>query len=279
MPSQRLTSAIIAFQALVIIGLLYWLLRERQANPFMGRRISQNLPFLSFFLNELVVFIVSGTLLVLVGIWILVSEREGDHMFAQNLTQRLRPNRKSPTTAQYDLVVRAATVEVPQESKPFYETIEARRLFLIVALATQAISMWFITAGTVHISSLPPDSLHYLKQLPPTYWWGLGVTLALYGTRSFLKARLRTALEISILFLLALYVIGLPSFAYENPRILDGFQHTGNSIALLNNEGWLEAPIWYLRQFPGAYTFFAELVVVAGIDPFDLLRYYVVGLS
>ncbi len=164
-------------------------------------------------------------------------------------------------------------------SSPFYENIETRTLVLIVSLVSQGVSLWFITAGILRISSFPPDAFYYLGSLPFTYWWGLTATLALLGTYRLVRGRWRTALEVSSLFLLALYLQGLPSFVYQAPWFLDAYQHEGNSLALLNYNGWLGAPVWYLRQFPGAYTFFAQLTSLAGVDPLLLIKYYAVGLS
>jgi hypothetical protein len=86
-------------------------------------------------------------------------------------------------------------------------------------------------------------------------------------------------LDISALFLLAFYLIGLPSFTYQDPRFLDTYYHTGNSLNLLNYQGWLTSPGWYVHQFPGVFAFLGQLVSVAGIDPFQLMRVYPLGLS
>lgn len=274
--NRRLASAIVLAQTLTIVGLLYWLVRESEANPFLGLWASQNLPFLGVVLNQVVLFIAMGTVFVVTGVWILLSEREPDPGPLQ--ASSIQDPAPKPSSAETELV-RPARPYVVHESQPFYETIQTRHFFLIMGLATQAVSLWFITAGILRIAEFPADSLSYAGQLPLTYWWGLGATLALTTTRTLVRTRFRTGIEVSSLLLLALYTIGLPSFVYENPRILDSYQHLGNSLGLVNNQGWVNAPIWYLRQFPGAYTFFAQLVMVAGIAPFDLLKYYPVGLS
>ncbi|HLC10453.1 MAG TPA: hypothetical protein VJL56_01250, partial [Candidatus Bathyarchaeia archaeon] len=111
------------------------------------------------------------------------------------------------------------------------------------------------------------------------YWLGLLSTIALLFARNLVVGRIRTGLEIASLFMLSLYLIGLPSFVYQNPRFLDTYQHEGNSLSLLFLGGWFNNPVWYVYQFPGAYTFFAELTAVAGIDPFQLMLYYPVVLS
>jgi len=124
-------------------------------------------------------------------------------------------------------------------SPPLFEVLDIRKLVFFLALAVQAVSLWFVSAGTVRISSFPADSLYYARQLPFPYWWGVAASLALLIFASTLKGRLRAAVELSSLLLLALYVIGLPSFVYENPRILDSYAHMSNSLLILASQGWV----------------------------------------
>jgi hypothetical protein len=164
-------------------------------------------------------------------------------------------------------------------SRPFYETLGLRNFAILAGLFTVSISFWFLTAGTVKISQFPPDAFFYLNSLPVEYWAGLLATLALLGVRGMVRDRARTVLELSTLFLLCLYLFGLTSFVYQNPWFLDTYQHEGNALALLTSGGWYNGPVWYVYQFPGTYTFFAQLTAIAGIDPFQLMKYYPAGLS
>jgi hypothetical protein len=145
---------------------------------------------------------------------------------------------------------------------------------MIIALVTVSVSLFFLTAATVHLAELPPDSFFFVSQLPLAYWLGLLATLSLFLIRSRVKDRARTLLEISALVLFSLYLFALPSFVYQDPRVLDSYQHEGDALVLLNSGGWYNGPIWYVYQFPGAYTFFAQLTAIAGIDPFQLIKYY-----
>jgi len=164
-------------------------------------------------------------------------------------------------------------------SKSLLERGEFSRFALLVGLGTIALSFWFLTAATVRIGQLPPDAFFYISQLPSIYWLGLISTFALFALRNLVKERARTVLEILALFLLALYLFGLPSFVYQDPRFLDTYQHEGNALALLGSGGWFNGPVWYVYQFPGAYVFFAQLTAVSGIDPFQLMKYYPAGIS
>ncbi len=173
----------------------------------------------------------------------------------------------------------AARGPISLETRPFYEEIGVGRFAVLAGLLTVSVSAWFFSAATVRIAVIPPDAFFYVSQLPAAYWLGLVSTLALLPARTLVFGRVRTILEISSLFMLSLYLIGLPSFAYQNPRFLDTFQHEGNSLSLMNLGGWFNNPVWYVYQFPGAYTFFADLTSVAGIDPFQLMLYYPAVLS
>src|SRR5947199_5095529 len=147
-----------------------------------------------------------------------------------------------------------------------------------MVLATAAISSWLVAAATVRVPELPPDAFFYVHQLPSIYWLGLISTFALFALRNLVKNRARTFLEISALLLLAMYLFALPSFVYQDPRVLDTYQHEGNALALLRSGGWFNGPVWYVYQFPAAYVFFAQLTAIPGLDPFPLLTYHPAGI-
>src|SRR5215467_10715347 len=163
--------------------------------------------------------------------------------------------------------------------RPFYERIHLANLALILAFLAQGIALFIVTVAMFTITLLPADSFYYVTHLPVTYWWGLASTIGLLLTSRRTEKRVRTILELSCLLLIGLYVLGLPSFVYDTPRILDSYQHMGNALGLINNQGWAGSPIWYARQFPGGFTFFAQLILIPGLDPFSLMRFFVIGCS
>lgn len=75
MASGRLREVTLAAQAIAIIALLYWLLREEQANPVLRSWLSSNFPLGPYLLNPWAVAGISGTLIAIVGGWIVVLER------------------------------------------------------------------------------------------------------------------------------------------------------------------------------------------------------------
>ena len=157
--------------------------------------------------------------------------------------------------------------------------VDLTNLTIIIALVTVAVSLFLLTAAIVHIGELPPDSFFFVSQLPLAYWIGLLATLSLFWFRSRAKDRARTILEICALTLFSVYLFALPSLVYQDPRVLDSYQHEGDALVLLNSGGWYRGQIWYVYQFPGAYTFFAQLTAIAGIDPFQLIKYYPSALA
>ena len=157
--------------------------------------------------------------------------------------------------------------------------VDLANLIVIIALVTVAVSLFFLTAATVHLGELPPDSFFFVSQLPLGYWLGLLASVSLFLLRNRVKDRARTLLESSALILLSAYLFALPSLVYQDPRVLDSYQHEGDALVLLNSGGWYNGPVWYVYQFPGAYTFFAQLTAVAGIDPFQLIKYYPAALA
>ena len=274
MTDKRRTEILLISQTLIITLLLYWMYLESQSNTFFRAWLSQNFPFGLVLLNGWIVAGAITELFLVTGFWIMQLE-------SRAISQQAKIKRIDKILVEPEPEVEAE-IEGPypfSRRKPIYDAVEIRTFVAILLLSTQAISLWFITASTFRITVFTANSFYYYSHLPVTYWWGLAATLALFFTRSILRGRARTGLDISALFLLAFYLIGLPSFTYQDPRFLDTYYHTGNSLNLLNHQGWLTSPGWYVHQFPGVFAFLGQLVSVAGIDPFQLMRFYPLGLS
>lgn len=269
----RGTEILLSLQTIILSLLLVWLYFESQSNQYFRAWLNQNFPLGLILLNE---WIVAGAIseLVLVTIyWILQLEGEETRR-----KRKVQPFEKIPRAEE---TVKEPVLRGPTFSwqKPIYETIETRSAVILLLLSTQALSLWFITAASFRISIFTPNSFYYYSHLPFTYWWGIGATLALFLARPLLRGRAQTGLDITALFILAFYLIGLPSFAYQDPRFLDTYYHTGNSLDLLNYQGWPTSPNWYVHQFPGVFSYVSQLVSVAGIDPFQLMKFFPLGLS
>ena len=277
MDQKRLTELLLAAQTIIISLFLYWLFLEGQSNAYLRTWLTQNFPIGLTLLNEWIVALAITTAALVTGYWIRRLE-SGPVVSKPRITgaEKIRepvpqPRPQAPSPSKRELQFSGA--------RPFYEIVDLKTIIITLTLATQGVSLWFITAANLRITVFTANSFYYYSHLPFTYWWGLAATLALFFVRPILPGRARTGLEISALFLLTFYLIGLPSFTYQDPRFLDTYYHTGNSLDLLNYQGWLTSPNWYVHQFPGVFSFTGQLVSVAGIDPFQLMRFYPLGLA
>ena len=272
--NKRRTEILLVSQSVIITLLLYWTYLESTSNSYFRAWLSQNFPFGFVLLDRWIVAGAITELFLVTGYWIIQLESGG---------VKRKPKIKQIDKKEIELEPEVeAKIERPSPfsgARPIYETVEIRTIAVILLLSTQAISLWLITASIFRITIFTANSFYYYSHLPITYWWGLAATLALLFTRSILRGRPQIGLDLSALFLLAFYLIGLPSFTYQDPRFLDTYYHTGNALDLLNYQGWPTSPNWYVHQFPGVFAFIGELVSVAGIDPFQLMRFYPLGLS
>src|SRR5712691_4250930 len=170
----RRFTALFLLQTCSIIVLFYWLVREREANPYMGIWESQNFPVLSSLISWTGLYLVSGALLALVAFWTLNFGRGGNPMAFLRTSPRTLNSAQSASIAP----VMIGQINV-QLLRPFYELVEFRKLITVVALLAQSLTLWILTATTFTITTLPPDSFYYLSHLPIWYWWGLAATLGL----------------------------------------------------------------------------------------------------
>ena len=248
---------------------------ESQSNAYFRGWLTQNFPLGLILLNEWIVGLAITELILVTGFWVIRLESESGP--AKPRIERrdkigLFPS-ESPTRSPRTEDARSGS------QGPFYETVNLRTLAIVSMLAAQAVSLWFLTASNLRITQFTANSFYYYSHLPFTYWWGFAATVGLLFVRPLLRGKSRIGLDLGALCLLVFYLIGIPSFTYQDPRFLDTYYHTGNSLDLLNYQGWLTSPNWYVHQFPGAFSFVAQLISVAQIDPFQLMRFYPLGLA
>src|SRR5712692_898593 len=75
LPGRRLREVILVVETIAIIGLLYWLVREEQANPVLRSWLSSNFPLGLYLLDPWGAVGISGTLIAIVVGWIVVLEK------------------------------------------------------------------------------------------------------------------------------------------------------------------------------------------------------------
>jgi hypothetical protein len=274
---KRRTEILLVSQAIVITLLLYWMFLESQSNAYLRGWLSQNFPLGLVLLNEWFVALAITELALVTGFWI--SRLESGPIVSKPRVKKIEKIDEPLLEPQPETLPARQRQFQLSRPRPIYEIVDLKALVITLMLATQAVSLWFITASNIRITTFTANSFYYYSHLPFTYWWGLAATLALFFARPILRGRARIGLDIGALFLLVFYLIGIPSFRYQDPRFLDTYYHTGNSLDLLNYQGWLTSPNWYVHQFPGVFSFIAQLVTVVGIDPFQLMRFYPLGLA
>src|SRR5436309_6303527 len=277
MDQKRRTEILLVSQTIFITLLLYWMFLESQSNAYFRGWLSQYFPLGLVLLNGWIVALAITELALVTGF--LIGRLEGGRAASkpgvkkiEKIDDPLREPQLEPRPARQGELQFSASTRI-------YEIVDLKVLIIMLMLATQAVSLWLITASNLRITTFTANSFYYYSHLPFTYWWGLATTLALFFARPILRGRSRIGLDMGALFLLVFYLIGIPSFTYQDPRFLDTYYHTGNSLDLLNYQGWLTSPNWYVHQFPGVFAFIAQLVSVAGIDPFQLMRFYPLGLA
>ncbi len=243
MDQKRRTEILLVSQTIFITLLLYWMFLESQSNAYFRGWLSQYFPLGLVLLNGWIVALAVTELALVTGFLIgrlevgLAASKPGAKKI-ERIDEPLREPQLEPRPAR-------------QREQPFsrstriYEIVDLKVLIIMLMLATQAISLWLITASNLRATTFTANSFYYYSHLPFTYWWGLGATLALFFARPILRGRARIGLDMGALFLLVFYLIGIPSFTYQDPRFLDTYYHTGNSLDLLNYQGWLTSPNWW----------------------------------
>src|SRR5438128_3147398 len=244
---KRLTEVFLSLQTLFITILLYWTYLESRSNAFFTAWLYQNFPLGLTLLNEWSVTGAVIGLLLVTSYWIIKLEEEG-----KRRKVKVTPPPEPPFHPELETRPALPGPTVPKR-RPIYETIEMRSFTMLLILSSQAISLWFFTASTFKVTIFPATSFYYYSHLPFTYWWGLAATLALFFIRSSFQGKARIGLEILALFILAFYLIGLSSFSYQDPRLLDSFYDMVNSLDLLNYQGCLTSPALYVDQLLGEF--------------------------
>lgn len=78
MSSRRVTEVFVVLEAILIVGLLSWLVHESETNPYLDTWLSENLPVGALLVNRWVAFAISGALFSAIVVLIIKVEREGE---------------------------------------------------------------------------------------------------------------------------------------------------------------------------------------------------------
>lgn len=151
---------------------------------------------------------------------------------------------------------------------------------IITILLLNILLLWILTIKTTHINGYSPDSLYYFKNLPLFYWIGIAfifivLILDIYFEKN-LGMKIGTCNDILLIMLAVLYLDGLTSFVYSNPRTLDTYA-TSVVIANITNKITLSDQMYY-TQFQGSMWLFYIFSQCSKLSTFILSKYYPIYL-
>lgn len=159
------------------------------------------------------------------------------------------------------------------------DAVLVKRRDVLIAIIVLAV-LWSVTVLSPQIYHFPPDPFYFVKQLPLTYWFGIAVlcsmfTLFIYQGGKEISSQELIAIVIILIFI-AVYLFGLPSFIYSNPRYLDVYRYsfTVHQMAIGNLDSYPNLGSVYTTEFQGTTILFAMLEILTGIDTLVFAKYY-----
>lgn len=154
---------------------------------------------------------------------------------------------------------------------------------IIAIVLSLSFLLWLATISAMHITRYPASAFYYFQLLPVFYWAGMVLLaatvtyLALARNRQILDMHL--GIDLAIVLLLALYLFGTTSFAYDNPRFYDVYGVIDLTNQLTEEGGTkITGMLGYLNSLPGAILFFSALSMLAGVSTTEIARYYTIYL-
>jgi len=155
-----------------------------------------------------------------------------------------------------------------------YKSVLEQRGKLVTLLVIVALFFWLHTIANTKIIQFPADPFYYIKMLSFTYWAGISVIIIAFLIMVYYPVnRAKSLVEISFIFVVALYIFGIPCFIYDNPRFLDVFG-VAELVKYLNNAGHLIGNVDYIATYPVVVTFLSIISQINEMNPLDLGRYY-----
>ncbi|MBT9139999.1 MAG: hypothetical protein DDT30_00571 [Dehalococcoidia bacterium] len=153
--------------------------------------------------------------------------------------------------------------------------IIARRTRIIVLLLVSMVTLWLLTIAEMCITKFPPDSFYFATQLPIYYWAGLvlGCSALWLLVSSSSKGRHSAILDICFIIILAMYLFGIPSFVYANPRFMDVYGVIDRIIQTIEVGHIIPYGGWD-REFPLQAIFPAQISLILGTSVFQLARFF-----
>jgi|GEM_PF-5056847 len=127
-----------------------------------------------------------------------------------------------------------------------------------------------ITIGTTSFYQFASNALYYAQSLPVYYWAGISVTIV--AILISYKTKVNNGFKIIPHLLLAIYLFSLPSFTYENPRVMDVYFHGSGGLSIVRSGSIDGHP--YARDYPLSFVLMATNLLITDIDPSIFLKVF-----
>ncbi|MDH5266234.1 MAG: hypothetical protein OEW62_00995 [Candidatus Bathyarchaeota archaeon] len=125
------------------------------------------------------------------------------------------------------------------------------------------------------------DVLGLAEKLQIGYWFGLASIMAslLLLIFSNIKRSEHEKLFLLEVFVFALYLYAIPALVESNLYYPDTWGHLRGSMAILTYKSYNQPLHWYAREFPGVYILQSVALLITGIEPVTLAKYYPILFS
>lgn len=145
-----------------------------------------------------------------------------------------------------------------------------------VVLLFLSIFFWLITISSTRISNFTADAFFYAKELPMAYWIGTVFLLICTILETFVvpKRKHHSLFDISLIFIWALFLVGTPSFVYSLPRQGDTWSHMSRAMYIADTGRTNFEVDWVSFEYPGAFIFYAILLLISGVDALSIMKFY-----
>jgi hypothetical protein len=145
-------------------------------------------------------------------------------------------------------------------------------IFQGILLAT-AILCWGHTLVFAKTDSLGYSVFGLIESLPFSFWIALTICIFLFAVNMYRPNRSLFWCVCSLLLLLSLVYV-TPCIIEANPRFPDTYLHMGNARIIVSEGIARNDQILYSSYFPGYFILTAVFVMITGISPFVVMKYY-----
>lgn len=159
--------------------------------------------------------------------------------------------------------------------KRFKVTVRYSSPLISLLLTLTSLGLLVLLWSTSRITSFEgSEILGLASRLPSYYWVGLTciVSTLFLTTSTHFENREKTFLL--QLFILSIYLYGLPSLIEENPYFYDSWLHTSGSVAITNQGSFHQSINYYAYDYPGFFIMGAIISMITAASPLSLAKFF-----